>query len=397
MSGPGAPPRALSALLDAGLSLLRKSSSGRAAIARLDGLVDPAMLPAPLRAPLRRELDAAVAAACEPLALDRVRKELRGAWRRAPEKMLDELDPEPMAVTPGAQVHRGVLDGAPVAVKVRRPGLEGAVRSDLGLIDALALPLARLLPAADPGVLLRELRSRVLDELDLEHEASTQRLVARALRRVPGVTVPAIHGALCTPEVLVADLLEGPTLADPDAAPADPAALARALITVHLGLPRGAGLALADPRPNHVVLCPDGTVGLLGTGAARAVDRERVGPALDALAALRDDDAGAFAAAAVALGALPEAAARAAYPVLAGLLGDLVRGPARLDAAVVAEHLERARAAVGPLVEAAAQVHPDPADLWPLRGLGQLGLLLARLELTDDWAQLALGAGRAGL
>jgi predicted unusual protein kinase regulating ubiquinone biosynthesis (AarF/ABC1/UbiB family) len=355
------------------------------------------MLPAGLRAPLRRELDAAVAEACTRLELGRVEKELRRAWGRAPEKVLDELDGEPLAVTPGAQVHRAVLDGAAVAVKVRRPGLESAVRADLGLIDALALPLARVLPATDPGVLLREVRTRILDELDLEHEASTQRLVARALRRVPGVTVPAVHGALCTPEVLVCDLLGGPTLADPHAAPDDPGALARTLVAVHLGLPRGAGLALADARPNHVVLCADGTIGLLGTGAARTVDRARIDPALDLLAALRDDDPGAFASAASALGALPEDAAEQAYPLVAALLGDLVRGPARLDPGVVAAHLERAGDVVGRLVELAAHVRPDPADVWPLRGLSQLALVLAGLGVTEDWAQLALGAGRAGL
>ena len=45
------------------------------------------------------------------------------------------LDPEPIAVTPSAQVHRGVLEGRPVAVKLLRPGLASSVRQDLVLLE----------------------------------------------------------------------------------------------------------------------------------------------------------------------------------------------------------------------------------------------------------------------
>ena len=82
-----------------------------------------------------------------------------------------------------------MLGGAGVAVKLRRPGLAAAVRSDLALLDAHATPLARVFGAADPGALLREARERVLDELDLEHAGTTQRRFARAARRLNGVMV----------------------------------------------------------------------------------------------------------------------------------------------------------------------------------------------------------------
>ena len=50
-------------------------------------------------------------------------------------------------VTPTAQVHRGVLDGREVAVKVLRPGLAGSVRQDLSLLEGLIAPLAAAFPA----------------------------------------------------------------------------------------------------------------------------------------------------------------------------------------------------------------------------------------------------------
>src|SRR5947199_89282 len=80
------------------------------------------------------ELEAAHSGAHEPMSMRTVERSLRDAWGVDPTDELDELDPEPAAVTPSAQVHRGVLGGDAVAVKVLRPGLAGSVRQDLVLL-----------------------------------------------------------------------------------------------------------------------------------------------------------------------------------------------------------------------------------------------------------------------
>jgi predicted unusual protein kinase regulating ubiquinone biosynthesis (AarF/ABC1/UbiB family) len=388
-------PVAVRALFDAALSLVRQSSSGSVGLARLAGVVDLDAVPERYRARVARELDAAVETTGEPLPLSRIERELRSAWSRRPADVLDALEPEPLAVTASAQVHRGALDGAAVAVKLRRPRLEAAVRSDLVLLDALAKPLARVFAAADPGALLREARERVLDELDLEHAGATQRRFARAARRLDGVTVPAVHGELSAPGVLVTELLEGPTLAD-GAAPADAGAVARSLVAFHCGAPRAVALMPADPRADHIILLEDGGIGLLGAGAARAVDRARLEAALDALAALRGQDVGGFAAAVGRMQLLAADAAADAYPLIDELAGDLLRGPVRVHAALLAERTERALAALPRALPLAAHVTPDRADLWPLRMLAQLAALLARLDVEEDWPALVLDAGRAG-
>ena len=141
------------------------------------------------------------------MAPKQVEKALRSAWGRAPGKVLDELDLDaPVAITPLAQVHRGALGGAPVAVKVRRAGLDNAVRADLSLLDALRPPLGGAFPSLDAGVLLRRIREQALDELDLEHEAAQQRAVGRALRDVADVVVPTTHSELAGGAVLVSGL-----------------------------------------------------------------------------------------------------------------------------------------------------------------------------------------------
>lgn len=359
-------PPALRTLLDVGAVLLRRSASGQVLLGRAAGAAAPAALPW-----VERSLAQARTAVSTPLAPRTVEKTLRVAWKRAPARVLDELDLEAPAVcTPVAQIHRAELDGRAVAVKVRRPGLDAQVRADLALLEGLRVPLAALLPGLDAGALFGQIRERALDELDLEHEATQQRAARRALRG-GRVEVPAVHSDLAAPEVMVSDWLDGPTLAQER--PADPPAVARTLVDAHLEAAR-TGLVLCDPRPNHVVLLADGRLGLLGTGAAVAADRDRLRGLIGLADALRHDDPDQAAelAGALDLGITPEAT-RAAY-ALARTIRD--------DPAPVARALESA----GPLLAVMRSLTPAPADVWPARMGAQLGATLAGLAASSDAA-----------
>jgi predicted unusual protein kinase regulating ubiquinone biosynthesis (AarF/ABC1/UbiB family) len=380
-------PPAVRALLETGWALASKAPSARVGLARAAALVDPDALPPAIREPVVRELETARARACEPLDFRSVERALKDAWGRTAGKVLDELDREPLAVRAAAQTHRGVADGVEVAVRVRRPGLDRAVRADLALLDALIAPLRAVLPEADTRALLRAVREQALDELDFEHEASNHRRVARALRDIDGITVPRVHGELCTEAVFVADLLDGETLQN-GARPADPEATARALVAAHVAAARDAGLVLLDARPGHVVLLAGGGIGLLGAGIARAVDRGRVELAIAALAALRTDDAGAFAGAVSTAGVLPSESARTAHRLARSALGPLAAGRARLDAVALRRAAARGARMGAEAFALAPHARPHPEDLWLGRAAGQLVATLARLAATDDWPGL---------
>lgn len=379
-------PPALRALAEAGWSLASRAPSARVGLARAAGIVDPEGLPGAIREPVMRELEAARAAACEPLDARTVQGALKDAWGRAPAKVLDDFDPDPLAVRAAAQTHRGVVEGAAVAIRVRRPGLDRAVRADLALLDALAAPLRTAVPEADTRALLRSFREQTLDELDFEHEASTHRRVARALRDVEGLALPAVHGELCAEAVFVAGLLDGRTLAD-GARPKDLGAAAAALVGAHVAAAR-AGIALLDARPGHVVVLAGGGIGLLGAGLARPIDRGRVGHALDALAALRADDAEAFARAVAAAGVLPGEDARAAHPLARSALGPLAAGRAKLDAGALRDMAVRGADIAPAVFDLVPKAEPHPDDLWLARAAAQLVATLARLGATADWPEL---------
>jgi predicted unusual protein kinase regulating ubiquinone biosynthesis (AarF/ABC1/UbiB family) len=384
--------RRIDALIGVGMRIARSAPSGQVALARLARAIDPAWIPRPWGEQILAELEAARAAALEPIDVKRVERILREAWSAPVADELDEFDPDPVAVTPGAQVHRGVLDGSPVAIKVLRPGLAASVRQDLVLLEGLIGPLEAAFPKVNARALLRETRERVLDELDLEHEAQVQRRFHRALRGHPFLTVPAPVTRLAHDSVLVSEWVDGVPLRD---APDRDAASAR-LVVFAIGSAR-AGVVHADLYPEDVLVLSDGRLAILDFGAARTVEATRVERAALALEAFVARDPVALGEALEALGWLPALHAGTALELGLHALGELAGPePATLDTEAVVAARERLLRRPEQIVELALGGAVPPEDLWPTRGLGQLFSTIARVDATGPWRELMRSALREG-
>jgi predicted unusual protein kinase regulating ubiquinone biosynthesis (AarF/ABC1/UbiB family) len=384
--------RRIDALIQVGMRLARSAPSGRVLLARIAASIDPIWIPRPWGETIVAELELARAAACEPIERRRVERALRDAWGSPPTEELDELDLEPVAVTPSAQVHRGVLDGEPVAVKVLRPGLAKAVRQDLTLLEGLMAPLAAAFPALDPSAVVSEFRERVLDELDLENEAATQRRFHRALRDHPFLSVPAPITRLAHEGVLVSEWVDGVPLwsaPDPDLA-------AARLVVFALGAAR-TGMIHADLHPDDVLVRADGRLAILDFGATRAVEADRIDAAAAGLEAFATGDEEAFAAAVASLGWMPAGQGIEALELARHALGELAgRDPAQLDSAAIVTARDRLLQRPDALVSLLLAGALPPEDLWPARGVGALFASIARMGATGPWLELSRAALRDG-
>src|SRR6185436_20070827 len=114
----------------------------------------------------------------------------------------------------------------------------------------------------DARGIVSELGERVLEELDLEHEADVQRRFYRALRDHPEFVVAPVHTALARENVLVTGWLDGTPISQ---AP-DPDAAAAQLVRFVLGAARF-GTVHANPHLEDALVLSDGRLGVLDFGA----------------------------------------------------------------------------------------------------------------------------------
>jgi len=386
--------RQLDSLVQLALRVATSAPSGRIALAKLATSIDPSWMPPPWDKTIWPQLVAArEAAVADQLSFKTVEGVLQSAWGAKWTEELDSLESSPVAVTASSQVHRGALDGKPVAVKVLKPGLMSSVRQDLTLLDTLVGPLRSAFPAIDPAALVREARERVMDELDLEQEASVTRQFDRALRGSDWLVVPTPVGRLCHQDVIVTAWLDGKPLS---AGVADPDAVAAALVRFVLGGLR-VGLVHADLDLDDVLVMPDGRVGVLDFGCVAPVVTGRVDHALAVVDAFAAGDASGLGRALQALGLLDAERGALALSVATAALGPLGKeAPALLDVRAVVDVMKRVESVGRDAVTLLVSGGLEPADLWPGRAIGHLFSVIARVGATASWPELVREALELG-
>jgi hypothetical protein len=386
--------RRIDTLVQVGLRLAMSTTSGRIALAKVAANVDPGWIPGPWRDSVGTALSRAGAITPEPLAFSDVERLLTSAWgcKRVSDE-LDSLEPEPVAVTFTSQVHRGVHDGAPVAVKVLRPGLASAVRQDLALLDGLLAPLSGAFPGLDPSALLAEARERAMDEFDLENEAQVMRRFGRAMRSGP-VVVPVPVADLCRETVLICSWLDGTPLSGGVGFGHD--STAAALLQFVIGGIRE-GLIHCDLDADDVLVLGDGRLAVLDFGAVAVVAKDRADLCLAVVSAFVDGNAEALDHALVALGLLSQGYGAVALAAASEVLGDL-GGPAEstLDVAAIATAERRIKDVGSDAVDLLLAGRLVPSDLYPARAIGQLFSVIAHFGASGVWRDQVSAALRQG-
>src|SRR5205807_2371939 len=109
------------------------------------------------------------------------------------EDVFGEFESEAIAAASIGQVYRArLVDGRRVAVKVQYPRVAAAVGADLQNVGLLLRAAKRIAPALDVKAVAAELRERLTDELDYEHEAQEQRTFALRFDGHPFMFVPKV-------------------------------------------------------------------------------------------------------------------------------------------------------------------------------------------------------------
>jgi predicted unusual protein kinase regulating ubiquinone biosynthesis (AarF/ABC1/UbiB family) len=254
-------------------------------------------------------------------------------WEKVEKVLSEEYDGEPLselfaefeqeafAAASIGQVHRAeLLDGRVVAVKIQYPGIAEALDADLrnaGTIVRLARALA---PGLDAKAIAKELRERVMEELDYEYEAQNQRTFSRAYRDHPFIYVPEVITRLSRRRVLVTELVEGLDFEQVKALPDEERSRFGEIVF------RGSFGSIyhlqhfnADPHPGNYILLNDGRVAFLDFGMTKKLDHEQIVLEQRAFDAASRDD--------------PEDFRKALHDL------GFVKNPSKLDAERLLEHM----------------------------------------------------------
>ena len=314
------------------------------------------------------------------------------------------FEDRPVAAASIAQVHRAVTtEGAAVAVKVLRPGIEAAFGRDLDLLRWLAGILDRALPAGrrlKPAAVVETFAETAAIEMDLRLEAAAAQELGGNFADDEGFRVPEVDWRRTGRRVLTTSWIDGVPINDRarlEAAGHDPARIVAGMASVFFLQVFRDGFFHADLHPGNLLVDEEGRVCAVDFGIMGRLDRPTRRYLAEMLHAfvLRDyrrvaeiHFAAGYVPAEQSVEGFAQAARSIAEPILglplerisiARLLGQLFRVTERFRMEVQPQLLLLQKTMV--VAEGVGRdLHPD-ANMWDL----------AR-PLVEDWMAARLGA-----
>ena len=124
-----------------------------------------------------------------------------------------KIDSIPLASASIAQVHKAVLKtGEKVVIKIKRPGIDDIVNTDILLLRQLAILLETYIPEIKifkPLNLVEEFCEIILKELDFYHELQNIKNFKRNFQNDEFIYIPQIYEDLSNENYLVLEYIEG--------------------------------------------------------------------------------------------------------------------------------------------------------------------------------------------
>ncbi len=212
-------------------------------------------------------------------------------------ELFDAFDRDAFATASLGQVHKGVVNGQAIAIKVLRPRVEELVAIDLEISFRVLYLLNVFFPNHHVRAVtnvVREFSVRVREEMDFRMEAEHIALFHRHFASDPRVRAPQVLPEFTRRRVLVTEWIKGDKvdrLADRFAAgDLDFTELMKTLTEVYLRMLLVEGFMHADPHPGNILVQEDGRIVFLDWGMVVQLSRSTRDSILRvALAAARDD------------------------------------------------------------------------------------------------------------
>lgn len=325
----------------------------------------------------------------------KVEETIRADLGARADALLSRMERSPVSIASIGQVHRAKLpDGTEVAVKVRHPDMDIAIRSDFRAARMGTNMAGLVMPGmgATARDFVAELEARLLEECDYQLEAKRQRLFASIFAGHPTILVPSVHDEWCGPRVLTTTWQTGRDFEAlcAIASQEERNRVGAALFDFYVGTLYRRGLFHADPHPGNYEFCPDGRVVIYDYGCVRVFEPAVARSFAELADAVRADSRARTVSALRGLGAEPSAD-DAAYAHLRQLLRSffapmLRPGAHSIDGRIVVSFKEMTKDKL-----AIARLRLPGRLVFLFRIRFGLYAVLSRLRAICDWSEMERG------
>ncbi len=225
------------------------------------------VLPEEFRGPLEELQDH-----IQPKPYQEIEETIEKELGQKPEAIFTSFNKEPLAAASIGQVHRAILDGQEVIVKIQHKNIDTIAHADLEILQNLVKLHGYFMDMQGLDHTYDQVRLMIEEELDYTIEANSMEEISENLKDALelGVKVPAVYKKYNTKKILVAEFCEGTKIANVSAIEKwglSQEELAKRLIELYCKMILVDGFYHADPHPGNILVNKHNEIVLLDFGA----------------------------------------------------------------------------------------------------------------------------------
>jgi ubiquinone biosynthesis protein len=191
--------------------------------------------------------------------------------------IFESFDKEPLAAASISQVHRAVLNGIDVVVKVQRPRIEEEIEADIDILYNIAKFAAKHAPETqlyDPVGVVNELAKSIRRELDFMIEARNAERFKKNFTGDPGVYFPPVYWEATSRRVLTIEMVRGKRISDlgEEINDEERKTLAEKIAKAYLKQILVDGFFHGDPHPGNIFIVDKDVIAFIDFGIVGRVD-----------------------------------------------------------------------------------------------------------------------------
>ncbi|WP_299767453.1 AarF/UbiB family protein [uncultured Dokdonia sp.] len=143
-----------------------------------------------------------------PLSAPLVRKTFKKYLGKYPEDLFDTFEAQSVNAASIGQVHKAILDGKKLAVKIQYPGVADSISSDLALVKPIASRMFNL-QGKGKEKYFKEVEDKLLEETDYTLELAQSMEMVADCAAIPNLQFPRYYEELSSERILTMDWMDG--------------------------------------------------------------------------------------------------------------------------------------------------------------------------------------------
>jgi predicted unusual protein kinase regulating ubiquinone biosynthesis (AarF/ABC1/UbiB family) len=233
------------------------------------------------------------------------------------DEVFDDFDRESISGASLGQVYTAKVDGEPVAVKIRRPGIEDLVEADLRVVRWTLPVVARFVgegQAFSLENLADEFAKTIREEMDYAREGEMLTEIRANFADDPNIVIPPVYEEYSDDRVLTMAYIPGTKISDVEELErrgVDRSQVAETLERAYLQMIVEDGVFHADPHPGNLAVQDDGSIVFYDFGMSGRVDSFIQDKIVDFYVAVANQDIDGILDALIEMGTLSPEADRA--------------------------------------------------------------------------------------